>query len=101
MCIGLPMQIIGFDGEYAVCACQGEQRLIDTILVGKPAIGEWVLVFLDTAREIISPERAGQINNALLALSLSLQGETNVDYLFADLIANEPQLPEFLRPQIH
>lgn len=87
------MQIIGFNGAYAVCQRGDEQHLIDPILVGKPEIGTWVLTFLDTAREIISPEQAAQIQDALQALTLILQGDYNIDYLFADLVNREPQLP--------
>ena len=90
------MQIIGFNGAYAVCQRGDEQHLIDPILVGKPEIGTWVLTFLDTAREIISPEQAAQIQDALQALTLTLQGDYNVDHLFADLVNREPQLPDFL-----
>jgi hydrogenase expression/formation protein HypC len=97
MCLGIPMQVLGFDGDYAVCVRDDEQQLIDTILVGKPDIGAWVLVFLDTAREIISSEQAAIIQDALQALTLTLQGDTNIDHLFADLVNREPQLPEFLR----
>jgi hydrogenase expression/formation protein HypC len=92
------MQVFGFNGEYAMCERDGEQHLIDTQLVGKPQIGDWLLTFLDTAREIISPEHAAQIQDALQALSLTLAGETNIDHLFADLINREPQLPDHLRP---
>jgi hydrogenase assembly chaperone HypC/HupF len=92
------MQVTGFNGEYAVCERDGVQYLIDTQLVGKPEIGYWLLTFLDTAREIISPEQAVLIQNALQALTLSLQGETSLDHLFADLAGREPQLPEHLRP---
>jgi hydrogenase expression/formation protein HypC len=96
MCLGIPMQVLGFNGDYAVCERDGEQHLIDTILVGKPDIGAWVLVFLDTAREIISAEQAALIQDALQALSLTLQGDYDVDHLFADLVNREPQLPDFL-----
>lgn len=91
------MQVIGFNGQYAVCERDGQQHLIDPILVGKPELGAWLLTFLDTAREIITLEHATLINNALQALTLTLHGDENVDHLFADLINREPQLPDFLR----
>ena len=99
MCLGVPMQVSGFNGDYAICERDGEHYLIDTQLVGKPQRGDWLLTFLDTAREIISPEHAAQIQDALQALTLTLPGETNIDHLFADLVNREPQLPEFLRAQ--
>lgn len=97
MCLGIPMRVLGFNGDYAVCERDSEQHLIDMQLVGKPDIGAWVLVFLDTAREIISPEHAALIQDALKALTLTLQGDTNIDYLFADLVNREPQLPDHLK----
>lgn len=98
MCIGIPMQIIEQHGESALCAYRGQQSLVDMMLVGEQPIGSWVLVFLDTAREILSEQRAGQIADALQALQLAMQGETDIDHLFADLVDREPSLPDFLRP---
>jgi hydrogenase expression/formation protein HypC len=91
------MQVISFQGNYALCQRDNETQLIDIQLIHKPAIGDWLLVFIDAAREIISAEQAYHIKNALHALTLSLQGEQNIDYLFADLINREPELPEYLR----
>ena len=79
----------------------GERRRVDTLLIGEPALGSWLLVFLDTAREIISEEQARHTADALQAVQLTLQGETAVDHLFADLIEREPQLPDFLRPDVN
>ena len=67
------------------------------MLVGEQAVGSWILVFMDTAREVISAQHAEQIANALLAVELTLNGETDIEHCFADLINREPQLPEFLR----
>ena len=97
MCIGIPMQIIEQRGESALCAYRGQESLVDMMLVGVQPIGSWVLVFLDTAREILSEQRAGQIADALQALQLAMQGETDIDHLFADLVDREPSLPDFLR----
>lgn len=99
MCLGIPMQVLRFEGTLAVCERDGEHHLIDTQLVGKPDVGAWLLTFLDTAREIISAEHAALIQDALQALTLTLHGETDIDHLFADLANREPQLPEFLREQ--
>lgn len=96
MCIGIPMKITAYQGEWAVCECDGEQRLIDMMLVGKQDIGVWVLVFLDTAREIVSEDLAAQIADALQAVRLAMSGETRFDHLFADLLDRTPQLPPFL-----
>ncbi|MDX8128174.1 HypC/HybG/HupF family hydrogenase formation chaperone [Methylomonas sp. OY6] len=97
MCIGIPMQVIESRGDAALCEYRGQTTLIDMMLVGEQVAGTWLLVFLDAAREVISAERAAQIADALEAMRLAMQGETNFDHLFADLVDREPELPEFLR----
>ncbi|MGR8930895.1 MAG: HypC/HybG/HupF family hydrogenase formation chaperone [Gammaproteobacteria bacterium] len=97
MCIGIPMQVVESHGESALCLYRDEKSLIDTMLVGEQERGTWLLVFLDTAREVISADRAKQINDALEAMRLAMQGETDIDHLFADLLDRDPELPAFLR----
>ncbi|MGR9115559.1 MAG: HypC/HybG/HupF family hydrogenase formation chaperone [Gammaproteobacteria bacterium] len=99
MCIGIPMKIVGYQGDWAVCESEGRQRLIDMMLVGRQDVGTWVLVFLDTARETISEKHAGQIADALRAVGLAMQGETAIDDLFADLTDRTPELPAFLKQE--
>jgi hydrogenase expression/formation protein HypC len=91
------MQVVEIRGDSALCLYRGQQTLVDTMLVGEPAPGSWLLVFLQTARENISSERARQINDALEAMRLAMQGETDLDHLFPDLADRQPELPEFLR----
>ena len=97
MCIGIPMQIQSLRGDMAVCLYQGVEYLIDLMLVGTLPVGTWVLVFMDTAREVLDETRALQITRALEAMRLAMQGETDLDHLFADLADREPTLPEFLQ----
>ncbi|MGO9171365.1 MAG: HypC/HybG/HupF family hydrogenase formation chaperone [Rhodomicrobium sp.] len=99
MCVGLPMQIIEPGPRRALCSFDGETREIDMALVGEQPAGSWVLVFLDSAREVITAGDAAKIGDALKALALVMRGETSVDHLFADLIGREPELPEHLKPQ--
>ncbi len=68
-------------------------------LVGDQPVGTHVLVFLGAAREVLDPLRAAQIADALEAMERVMAGDSNIDHLFADLIAREPQLPEHLRAQ--
>jgi hydrogenase expression/formation protein HypC len=70
------------------------------VLVEEQPVGSWLLVFLDTAREVISAEAAARIADALKAVSLTMMGETGVDHLFADLVSREPPLPDFLQPHV-
>lgn len=98
MCVGIPMQVVECAGNVAWCEGRGERRRIDLSLTGPQPIGAWVLSFLGVAREVLTPDRAQCIDQALDALQAVLRGETAVlDVLFADLIEREPQLPEHLR----
>jgi hydrogenase expression/formation protein HypC len=96
MCIGIPMQVVASEGDFVLCEGLGEQRRVDTLLLGPQPVGAWVLVFLDSAREVLSAEQAKKIGNALQALGLAMHGESDVSHLFADLIGREPQLPAHL-----
>lgn len=62
MCIGIPMQVVAVEPGHATCAGRGGHRRVRTALVGEPAIGEWVLVFLDSVRERINAQRAEEID---------------------------------------
>ena len=96
MCIGIPMQITSIEAGHAWCEGMGERKRIDTLLTGEQPVGTWVLTFMDSAREVLSEEDAQHITNAVQAVNLAMQGETDVEYLFADLVNREPQLPDFL-----
>jgi hydrogenase expression/formation protein HypC len=99
MCIALPMQVVENQGSFAVCEGHGERRTVDMALVGEQPLGTWVLVFLDSAREVISAKRAEQISLALTALDRALDGDPRIDELFPDLAGREPELPDFLKTQ--
>lgn len=96
MCLGIPMQVVATEGVFAWCDSRNGRQRINTMLVGEVMPGQWLLAFLDTAREVIDAERAALVNSALDALGLVAQGNAFED-CFADLINREPQLPDFLR----
>lgn len=98
MCIGIPMQIVGVDGLVAKCAAHNGEHSVDISLTNHAQPGDWVMVFLGAAREVICPQVANATLDALRALELALTGETNFDHLFADLVGREPELPEHLKP---
>jgi hydrogenase expression/formation protein HypC len=81
----------------AHCAGMGQAADIDMSLIGPQPVGTWVLTFLGAAREVLDPLEAARICDALTALQMAMNGETPPDYLIADLIDREPQLPDFLR----
>lgn len=96
MCIGIPMQVLSVDDFHAVCL-DGTQRIqVDTTLVGRPEIGSWLLVFLGAAREILDPDSAMAMRDAVQAVGQIMAGDSQIDHLFDDLIDRAPQLPEHL-----
>lgn len=89
MCMGIPMQVVEMGFGMAVCRYGQALRQIDTMLVGDIPVGTWVLVFIDAAREVITPQEASRITDALRSLnSVMTGGDGDVDHLFADIIAN-------------
>ncbi|MBK1664271.1 hydrogenase accessory protein [Rhodospirillum rubrum] len=101
MCIGYPMRIeaLNPDASFGLARRAPGERLerIDLRLVGPVGEGQWVLVFLGTARSLLDDGEAARLTDALAALDAVVRGET-VDHLFADLTSREPELPAFLRP---
>jgi hydrogenase expression/formation protein HypC len=91
------MQIVEQHGESARCSYLGQESLVDMMLVGPQPVGAWLLVFLDTAREVLSEQNALQIADALEAMRMAMQGDNRIDHLFPDLVGREPQLPDFLK----
>lgn len=92
------MQVVEVREGIAVCEGMGERRDINMQLVGEQQPGTWVLTFLDTAREVLSEADAVRISDAVMAVNLVMQGQTDVDHLFADLIDREPPRPASLPP---
>ena len=74
MCIGIPMQIVSIEPGHAICHRRGEQRRVRTLLVAEPAVGDWVLVFLDSVRERIDARRAAEICATLDLLAAAQAG---------------------------
>ncbi|CAC9435309.1 hypothetical protein BSPLISOX_3254 [uncultured Gammaproteobacteria bacterium] len=96
MCIGIPMQVVDcISDTFATCQDQGVNKTINMQLVGPQITGTWVLVFIDSAREIISAGKAKEISDALTAVSLATMGgqEGRIQQLFGDLIDREPINP--------
>ncbi|MBI5257193.1 MAG: HypC/HybG/HupF family hydrogenase formation chaperone [Burkholderiales bacterium] len=80
MCIGIPLQVIEVRGERALALGRGgataaaQAQLVDTRLLGPVQPGDWLLVFLGSARERLSAERAAEINATLDLLATALAG---------------------------
>jgi hydrogenase expression/formation protein HypC len=93
------MEVLRVEGLQAWCRDRdGSEVVVDTILTGPVNPGQWLLVFLGAAREIVSAEDAAKVSAAIDALDAALVGDTDrINAAFADLIDREPQLPDFLR----
>ena len=78
------MQVIRVEPGHAWVAGRGDVRRVDTALVGEPQPGDWLLVFLETARERIDAVRATEVNGLLDLLEGALDGQA------APLDAGEP-----------
>ncbi len=104
MCIGVPMRVVDAGSGYAICEGMGARREIDMRIVGDQPPGTFVLVFIDAAREVISPEQAELVGRALAALQLAIggAGESPADFdrLFPDLVDREPELPAHLQTRL-
>jgi len=90
------MRVVEAHSHFAVCETGGRQKRVNTLFVGEVETGQWLLVFLDSAREILTEEQAHQLNNALLAVDQAINGNLDVDHLFADLIERD-RLPPHLQ----
>lgn len=100
MCIGIPMRVVTCDDRLALCDDGGGQRPIDLTLIGPQPPGTWVLTFLGGAREVLTPEQARRTRDALQAVAMVLDGEDDIDHLFADLIERPGRLPPHLEARI-
>jgi hydrogenase expression/formation protein HypC len=75
MCMGIPMQVQEVEPGHVWAFGRGERRRVDIALVGECQPGEWLLVFMDSARERIAAERAAEISSALDLLEAALAGD--------------------------
>ena len=98
MCLGIPMRVVEARENSAICEGRNGRQVINTMLLGEVEVGQWLMTFLDSGREVIDAERAALVNAALDGLqAVSDGGEVNLDHFFADLVNREPTLPDFLR----
>jgi hydrogenase assembly chaperone HypC/HupF len=90
------MRVVEAHAHFAICESGETRKRVNTLFVGDVEPGQWLLVHLDSAREIMTDEQAHQLRNALLAVDAVVNGNTDVDHLFADLVDRDP-LPPHLR----
>jgi hydrogenase expression/formation protein HypC len=80
MCIGIPMQVLRTEPGHAWVAGRGEVKRVDTALIDEPHADDWLLVFLDAARERIDAERAAEVNGVLDLLQGALAGSSTLPF---------------------
>lgn len=96
MCVGIPMRLTAIDGIAGHATDKGTPQLVDLSLLPDAKVGDWVLGFLGTAREILPEAEALLILKALDGLSHIMAGGDGGD-AFADLDARTPTLPPHLQ----
>jgi hydrogenase expression/formation protein HypC len=68
------MQVLSIESGFALVQGRGETRRIKTTLIGDCTVGDWLLAFIDDAREILSAERAQEVNATLDLLQAVMDG---------------------------
>ena len=97
MCLSIPMQIVAWEddaGDIALVErpqgdAEGSMRRerVNMMLIGAQPVGTWILSSLGLAKEVIDDEERALIEDALAALSASLEGDYDATSHFADLHA--------------
>lgn len=80
MCLAWPMQVLAVrPGHATVCRRDDptQRRDVRTALVGPVAPGDWLLVFLDDARERLDVDRALEIDATLSLLEAAVEGRVH------------------------
>jgi len=87
------MEIIEQREFTALCRGRDGEKVVETLLIGPQPKGTWILNFLGSAREVLSPEEAGKIADALALVEALMSGREGVDIdaPFADLL--DPSRP--------
>ena len=88
MCIGIQMEIIVQREFTALCRGRDGEKVVETLLIGPQPAGTWILNFLGSAREVLTPEEANRIADALDLVDALMKGKDDVDIdaPFADLL---------------
>jgi hydrogenase expression/formation protein HypC len=99
MCIGVPLQVLECDEQFALCGADEQRERLNVLLVGPQVPGTWLLAFQGSAVRVMEENEALQMRAALAALDAALRGE-DTDAYFADLAGRAPELPPHLRSNV-
>jgi hydrogenase expression/formation protein HypC len=76
MCIALPARVVAIEAGHAWVDTREGRRRVSTALVGEVKPGDWLLVFLESARSVIDAERAAEVDAMLDLLTLVMHAPT-------------------------
>jgi hydrogenase assembly chaperone HypC/HupF len=95
------MQVVEVEGSFAWCEGRGRRVRLNTMLLEAVSVGDWLYGVLGQAREVLTAQRAAEINLALDGLAAALQGETNLDAYFPSISTyTEPAPLPLMREQM-
>ena len=89
MCLGIPMQVVEIEGVFVWCEGHGRRERLNALLLEELAVGDWVYAVLGQAREKLTIDSVNEINLALDGLAAAMQGETDLDKYFPDLLSSK------------
>ena len=96
MCLGVPMQLLGRDGIAGLARDGEATEVVDLSLTPDADAGDWILVFLGAAREVMAEAEALATRRALDGLRALMSGGDLGD-AFHDLDHRTPTLPPHLQ----
>lgn len=81
MCLGIPMQVeqVSEGRVWVRATAEDALQVIETALIGTPKVGDWLLVFLGSAREVLSVERVAEIRQAQALIAQAMTGSYQTD----------------------
>lgn len=93
MCLSIPMQVVAWEGESGDLAIvergqrEGSVRRerVNMMLIGPQPMGTWILASLGLAKEVIDDQQRALIEDALAAVSASLDDNYDPSHYFTDL----------------
>ena len=69
MCLAIPAKIISVDGTTAHCKMSGVTKDVDISLTPQAKAGDWVIVHVGFALQVIDPEKAAETLAAMQAVA--------------------------------
>jgi hydrogenase expression/formation protein HypC len=72
MCIALPAHVVTIEAGHAWVDTREGRRRVSTALVGAVVPGDWLLVFLESARSVIDAGRAAEVDAMLDLLQAAM-----------------------------